>query len=207
MSRTDAMSAADRRRQPRSCLLRALELTLAISAVTWLAAPTTARALALPLGETDYVLSNVSAVFGGTRQSFSGIFSVRGNEEWYAKINGGCDPNFCGGSYVRFIQIVGNTIVDGNLAITFTSDFSSVVSIQSTGPGGVTTGTDVTGGAVVAGYALDYAFHNASAVINGIPETITGDFGFDPLTLRYNTVPTSNSPAAQAPANITTTPS
>jgi len=65
----------------------------------------------------------------------------------------------------------------------------------------------VTGGAVVAGYALDYAFHNASAVINGIPETITGDFGFDPLTLRYNTVPTSNSPAAQAPANITTTPS
>jgi len=203
MSRTDAMSAADRRRQPRSCLLRGLGLTLAISAATWLAGPTTARALiALPLGQTDYALSNVSAVFGGTRVSFSGIFSVRGDEEWYANFNG-CDPNFCGGDHVRFIQIVGNTIVDGNLAITFTSDFSSVVSTQFFG----VTCTDVTGGAVVAGYALDYAFHNASAVINGIPETITGDFGFDPLTLRYNTVPTSNSPAAQAPANITTTPS
>jgi hypothetical protein len=35
----------------------------------------------------------------------------------------------------------------------------------------------------VAGYALDYAFHNASAVVEGTRETITGDFGFDPLTL------------------------
>ena len=178
MFATDAMAAADRRRQSRSRLL-GLELTLAISAAAWLGAPTTARALP----QTDYVLSNVSAVFGGTRESISGVFTVGVGDEWYAQFNGSsCSLCFTGGNIVHAIPINGNTIVTDGWQITFSSDFSSVTSIKSTVGAGIT-GTDVTGGAVATASPMEYTFADASTVLNGTPETIAGHFGYDPLTL------------------------
>ena len=178
MSGIDATKAAGRRRQSRLRLLDSRELTLVISAAAWLAAPATAGALP----QTDYVLSNVSADFGGTRESISGIFTVGAGDEWYAQFNGStCSACLIGG-VVHAIPITGNTIVTDRFQITFTNDFSSVVSIKSTVGAGVT-GTDLTGGAVAAGFPLEYTFADASTVLNGTPETITGHFGFDPLTL------------------------
>lgn len=174
---TDA-KAADCRRRARSRLRDGRELTLAISAAAWLAAPTAARALP----QTDYVLSNVSADFGGTRESISGVFTIGAGEEWYAQFNGStCSACLIGG-VVHAIPITGNTIVTDSLQITFTSDFSSVVSIKSTVGAGIT-GTDPTGGSVATGFPQQYTFADASTVLNGTPETITGHFGFDPLTL------------------------
>ena len=145
MPGTDAMRAADRRRQSRSRLLSGRELTLAISAAAWLAAPTGARAFGVP--GTDYVLSNVSADFGGTRESISGIFTITANAglEWYAKFNGALCGACLNGNIVHAIGITGNTIVTDAYQITFSSDFSSVIGIRSwTGD----IGTNVTGGAV-----------------------------------------------------------
>jgi hypothetical protein len=178
MSATDAMAAANRRHQSRPHPLRGLGLALAISAAASLAAPTNARALP----QKDYVLSNVSAVFGGTRESFSGVFTVGAGAEWYAQFNGStCSACLLQG-IVHAIPIIGNTIVTDSWQITFTNDFSSVTSIELSGPGGGI-GSDLTGGAVATGFPLDYTFANASTVLNGTPETITGHFGFDPLTL------------------------
>ena len=180
MPGTDAMRAADRRRQSRSRLLSGRELTLAISATAWLAAPTGARAFGVP--GTDYVLSNVSADFGGTRESISGIFTITANAglEWYAKFNGALCGACLNGNIVHAIGITGNTIVTDAYQITFSSDFSSVIGIRSwTGD----IGTDVTGGAVTVDSPLVYTFADASAVFGGTTETITGHFGFDPLTL------------------------
>jgi hypothetical protein len=44
----------------------------------WLAAPTTARA------QTDYVLSNASAVLNGMSVSISGVFATGNGGLWFA---------------------------------------------------------------------------------------------------------------------------
>jgi hypothetical protein len=201
MFATDAMAAADRRHQSRSRLL-GLELTLAISAAAWLAAPTAARALP----QTDYVLSNVSAVFGGTRESISGVFTVGVGDEWYAQFDGStCSLCVTGGNIVHAIPVNGNTIVTDGWQITFSSDFSSVTSIKSTVGAGIT-GTDVTGGAVATASPLEYTFANAATVLNGTPETITGHFGYDPLTLIQYGADIQLTVGPHTPAHISPTP-
>ena len=65
-----------------------------------------------------------------------------------------------------------------SLQIGFTGVGGPITSVVING----VTGTDLTGAAVKTGQAIDYSFLNASTILNGTPETITGRFTFDSLT-------------------------
>ena len=167
-------------------LLRGLGLTLAVAAAAWLVAPTTSRAGP----ETDYVLSNVTAVFDGTPVSISGSF-ILGGGEWRAQIQVtgpypyagfySCSACESGGIFTPIFPI-GADLVAGGLQMSFNGLGSGtnpvVTSVKING----VAGTNPTGVAVVTGRAIDYSFSNASAVLNGKSESITGYFTFDPLT-------------------------
>jgi hypothetical protein len=193
----DATTPDDVRRR----LQRSLGPTLVVAATTWLATLTAARAGP----ETDYVLSDVSAVFDGTPVSISGSFTIGAGEEWAAQIQlmySGFPPvpfatnyscNTCGGAVLSPLSVSPGT------AVAFGSDGSSIqislanspstigstvpiTSIAITGFGTTFTGTNLTGDASVVGNAPDYTFSNASTVLNGKREAISGYFTFDPLT-------------------------
>jgi hypothetical protein len=167
-------------------LLRGLGLPLAVAAAAWLAAPATSRAGI----QTDYVLSNVTAVFDGTPVSISGSF-ILGGGEWRAQIQvtgpspyaGFYSCSACESNGILYPQFpTGANLAAGGLQMSFNGLGSGtnpvVTSVKING----VTGTDPTGVAVVTGRAIDYTFSNASAVLNGKSESITGYFTFDPLT-------------------------
>lgn len=178
----DATAPADFLRVLRSRFLRGLKLTLAVLATAWLAAPTTARAY-----PTDYVLSNASAVLAGTPYSMTGLFSVEGDFEYFAQFQltgpgplagsyscGGSTGGACPGGP---LQLSGPDLVDaGDLQIRYASN---LLSVEIDG----FTDTAATGVVVPTGGPTRYSFYNASTVLNGDLESITGNFGFDPLTL------------------------
>ena len=179
----DAHAPTDTRRR---CGLRCLA---AVVAVAWLAAPTTARA------QVDYVLSGVTANFNGTPETISGSFIVGGGE-WRAYLQvtgpmpfaGSYSCGNCLGGNILHLQDPGPGVVGtsafGTLQIGFTAVGGAVgdqTPITSIMIGGVT-GTDLTGAAVKVGQAVEYSFLNASTILNGTPETITGNFIFDSLT-------------------------
>jgi hypothetical protein len=182
-----AATTAGCRRQ----LRRGLQLTLAVGAIAWLAAAIPARA------QTDYTLSNVSAVFDGTPLSLSGSFTVQFGLEWLAKIQvtGSVlfGPPITGeysygysGSFINSplspASLTGGDLVVGGLHISFVNLFSANPVVTSITINGVT-GDDPTGGAVQTGQAIYYNFSSdASAVLGGERESIKGYFGFDPLT-------------------------
>jgi hypothetical protein len=62
----------------RSQLLRGFRFALVVITAAWLAAPTTARA------QTDYVLSNASAVLNGMSVSISRVFATGNGGLWFA---------------------------------------------------------------------------------------------------------------------------
>jgi hypothetical protein len=179
----DATAPAGFPRLLRSRFLRGLKLTLTVVAVAWLAAPSTAFAY-----PTDYVVSNASAVLAGTPYSITGLFSVEGNFEYFAQFQitgpgplassyscGGSTGGACPGGP---LQLSGPGLVDAaGLQIRYGSNPFSV-KIDGL------TDTAATGVVVPAtGGPTRYSFYNASTVLNGDVETITGTFGFDPLTL------------------------
>jgi hypothetical protein len=182
-----AATTAGCRRQ----LRRGLQLTLAVGAIAWLAAAIPARA------QTDYTLSNVSAVFDGTPLSLSGSFTVQFGLEWLAKIQvtGSVlfGPPITGeysygysGSFINSplspASLTGGYLVAEGLQIGFSNLFSANPVITSITIKGVT-GEDPTGGAVQTGQAIYYNFSSdASTVLGGEWYSISGNFGFDSLT-------------------------
>jgi hypothetical protein len=187
-----AATSAGCRRQ----LRRGLQLALAIGAVAWLGAAIPARA------QTDYTLSNVSAVFDGTPLSLSGSFTVDPVEEWLAKIQVTGSALFArpftgeysygySGSFINSplspASLSGGDLVvprgSGSLQISFANkDGSTNRTVTGIIIDGIA-GDDPTGVAVQTGRAIYYNFSSdASAVLGGERESIKGYFGFDPLT-------------------------
>jgi hypothetical protein len=188
----DAMTPADFRRPSRSRFLRGVKLTLVIAAAAWLVATTTARA------QTDYVLSNVSAVLNGTPVSISGSFTFQpGFGATYLaniEVTAPRDSPY-GGGYVWDTCRLGGVcdyVSSPNGVVAYRADGSSIqiglaggsiTSIAITTDGNTVADSAPTGNAGVVGQAISYNFSsNASAVLNGKPESITGYFTFDPLT-------------------------
>src|SRR5271167_540751 len=193
----DETTPADLRRRSRSGFLRGLKLTLVFAGAAWLAATTTARA------QTDFAFSNVSAVLNGTPISINGSFTVEGPFEYIANIGVMAGPPYGGGyscascyngTYFIPLGVSPNSVVaegpGGSLIqIGFANNSSTIggtvpiTSVAITSNGTTVTDSAPTGVAVVTGHAVDYTFSNASTVLNGTPESITGSFVFDPLTL------------------------
>jgi hypothetical protein len=182
-----AATTAGCRRQ----LRRHLQLTLAVGAIAWLAAADPARA------QTDYRLSNVSAIFDGTPLSLSGSFTVQPGLEWLAKIQvtGSVlfGPPITGeysygysGSFINSplspASLSGGDLVARGLQIGFSNLFSANPVVTSIIIDGIA-GDNPTGVAVQTGQAIYYNFSSdASTVLGGERYSITGNFGFDSLT-------------------------
>jgi hypothetical protein len=191
----DAMTPADFRRPSRSRFLPGVKFTLVVAAAAWLAATTTARAQ-----ETDYVLSNVSAVLNGTPVSISGSFTVEtGLGTYLANIQvtappfspygGGYFWDTCpNGGVCDFVEspngVVAYSGPDGSgNSIEIGLAGGSITSVAIKSDGTTVTDSAPTGAAVVVGRSVDYNFSsNASTVLNGKLESISGYFTFDPLT-------------------------
>jgi len=124
--------------------------------------------------ETDYVLSNFSAVFNGTPVSISGSFTSNGSNGWLALIHA-TGPFPYGGEYSYDYSVFGSPTIStplsplsgigvnaGGLQISFDNilPFGSrpVASVVING----VTGTNPTGDAVITGMASDYHFLNAT---------------------------------------------
>jgi hypothetical protein len=188
-----AATTADCRRP----LRRALQLILVVGAIAWLAAANPVRA------QTDYTLSNVSAVFNGTPLSISGSFTEDGvPEEWLARIqvtgsvlfgppitgeySYGYSGSFINSPLSPAPLSRGDLVAyrgGENLQISFANkDGSTDPAVTGIIIDGIT-GEDPTGVAVKTGQAIYYNFSSdASAVLGGERESIKGYFGFDPLT-------------------------
>ena len=192
----DAMRPTDplrRLRSPSIGFLRGFRLALAVVATVWLTAPTTSRAYVGP-PVTDFVFSNASAVLNGTPVSVSGRFAVGGGE-WFAGINVTGNSPYAGGyswdlpydilnpnpPFLSGSDLVAASDGDNVLHISVGNDLS-LASVSITSGGTTVTGSAPTGGVVVTGHSIDYSFSNASTVLNGVSEAITGGFTFDPLT-------------------------
>jgi hypothetical protein len=186
--------------------LRGLGLTLAVVVAAWLAVLTTARA------QTDYVFSNASAVLNGTPVTITGLFTVDPTSEWYAQIQiTGPSPyagvyscfvcNDTGAGPLSPISRGGDLIMASEGLNTLQISFSnnSLASVGITGKGPPVTDAAPTGVIVPTGTPTDYVFSNASAVLNGTLETISGGFGFDPLTsIEYGALVGFTGPASSS---------
>ena len=173
-------------------LLRSLGFTL-IAAIGWLAAPAISHAEVI-----DYVFSNASAVFNGTPESITGLFSIESvnplPEEWFAEIRLTGPAPYAGlysagltGNFSQPLPGFNLVIADG-LQIRFANNLSSTANplagVELEVGGTIVTGTAPTGAAVPIATPIQYTFSNASTtVFNGTPESITGFFTFDPLTV------------------------
>jgi hypothetical protein len=167
-------------------LLRGLLLSLAVVAATWVAAPTISSASP---GDFDWEFSNASAILNGTPVSITGTFTTDGFVGFLVNIQ------VTGGSYTAAYQercIFGcpgsastDTIFVGNLSIRFANAFVDAPGPDPLASVEINGGTDTapTGVADVIGTEIGYEFANASAVVNGVTESISGHFGFDPLSL------------------------
>ena len=155
-----------------------------VAAIVWLAASTISRAERI-----DYVFSNASAVLNGTPESITGLFTVDPTPqavEWYAKILlKGAAPYAGLYSFTAFPLPLGefDFVFAGGLGIRFANNLSFAADpLASVEINGVIDAAP-SGSAVAVATPIDYVFSNASAVLNGTPESITGFFEFDPLTL------------------------
>jgi hypothetical protein len=167
---------------------------MAIVAMAWFGAPTTARAYEGP-PVTDYVLPNASAVLNGTPISISGFYAAGGGGEWFASIqvtSSSIDSPYTGEYSWDYpyptalgLNPLGGpiTVSDGSkiLQISVGTDLS-LASVAITSGGMTVTDSAPTGAVVVTGHSIDYSFVNASTVLNGVSEAITGGFTYDPLT-------------------------
>src|ERR1700730_9915759 len=191
-------------------LLRGLRLTFAAAATAWLAVPTICHA-----GIIDYRFSNATTVLNGVPETISGLvsFCCSGTESYaviqltgaapyaglyYAGVASPLCPASCidstGGSDTLFGDGSG-----GTLRIRFANDLSfgtdPLASVEITRPGGsVVTDAAPTGVAVAVATPIHYVFSNASTVLNGTPESITGGLTYDPLTLVEYPIPDGFSP-------------
>jgi hypothetical protein len=172
-------------------LLRGLKLTVALIVMTvCLAAPTTARA------QTDFALSNATAVLNGQQYSITGLFSVfeagNASEEFFAQFQlTGSGPLArtydCAGGFplpgtcASPLGISDGLADAGGLQIGFSG--SAITSVGFAGLPASFTDNAPTGVIVRVGGGIEYSFsEDAATVINGTPYSITGDFGYDPLT-------------------------
>jgi hypothetical protein len=173
-------------------LLRGLRLTLATAATAWLSAPTVSHAGFI----VDYVFSNASAVLDGAPVSITGFVSMVPSlqAELRADIQITGPTPYAGlyqnKDYLDLPQLdyLGepNLVKAGNLQIRFANNLSSssdpLVSVEIVTGSGAVVASDPTGAAVVTGGSIGYVFSNASAVLNGVPQSYSGGFEFDPLT-------------------------
>jgi len=188
-------------------LLRGLRLTFAAAATAWLATPTICHAAII-----DYEFSNATTVLNGVPETISGLVSFGGNAESYAAIQltgpapyaglyyAGVASPLCSASCIdstggsdTFLAFGFGTRF-GTLRIRFANDLSlGTDPLASVEIGGV---ADVapTGVAVAVATPIHYVFSNASTVLNGTPESITGGFTYDPLTLVEYPIPDGFSP-------------
>jgi hypothetical protein len=112
-------------------------------------------------------------------------FHRRRQSQWYAKIQlTGAAPYAGLYSLTNFLPLGKSDFVfAGGLGIRFANNLSFAADpLASVEINGVTAAAP-TGAAVAIATPIDYVFSNASAVFNGAPESITGSFEFDPLTL------------------------
>jgi hypothetical protein len=167
---------------------------LSVVATAWLAAPTISRAAPIDVlsnAAIDYVFSDASAVFNGVTESITGLFSV-GLREYSAEIQL-TGPAPYAGLYTFIGLGLGHSGIsmaddEGTLQIRFADNLSfadnplaSVELLLGSG-GTVVSDTAPTGVAVAIATPIDYVISNASAVFNGVTESITGIFTVDPLT-------------------------
>jgi hypothetical protein len=186
-------------------LRRGLWLTFAAAATAWLATPTICHAEVI-----DYEFSNATTVLNGVPESISGIvsFCCSGIEPYAAIQLTGAAPyaglylagvaTSCAscsdptGGPDTFLAFFGGFGVA--LRIRFANDLSfGTDPLASVEIGGVTDAAP-TGVAVAVATPIHYVFSNASTVLNGTPESITGGFTFDPLTLVEYPIPDGFSP-------------
>ena len=186
-------------------LLRGLRLTFAAAATAWLATPTICHAI------IDYEFSNATTVLNGVPESISGLvsFCCSGTEPYAVIQLTGAAPY--GGLYSIFPPgyFTGRSDTflaegsGGTLQIRFANDLSfgtdPLASVEITRPGGsVVTDAAPTGVAVAVATPILYVFSNASTVLNGTPESITGGFTYDPLTLVEYPMPSFSDPVLPA---------
>jgi len=189
-------------------LLRGLRLTFAVAATAWLATPTICHAEVI-----DYRFSNATTVLNGVPETISGLvsFCCSGTEPYaviqltgaapyaglyYAGVasplcsascsdsTGGSDTFLAFGFGTRF----------GTLRIRFANDLSLGTDPLASVEIGSVADVAPTGVAVAVATPIHYVFSNASTVLNGTPESITGGFTYDPLTLVEYPIPDGFSP-------------
>src|ERR1700730_14476118 len=183
-------------------LLAGLRLTFAAAATAWLATPTICHAEVI-----DYEFANATTVLNGVSESISGLvsFCCSGTEPYaviqltgaapYAGLYSIFPPgDFTGRSNTFLAEGSG-----GTLRIRFANDLSfgtdPLASVEITRPGGsVVTDAAPTGVAVAVATPISYVFSNASTVLKGTPESITGGLTYDPLTLVEYPIPDGFSP-------------
>jgi hypothetical protein len=198
------MTPTDLPRPSRSAigLLRGLRLTFAAVATAWLATPTICHAEVI-----DYRFSNATTVLNGVPETINGLVSFCcSGEEPYAVIQlTGAAPY--AGLYYAGVASGCTSCVDstggsdtflafgpGTLRIRFANDLSfGTDPLASVEINGVTDAAP-TGVAVAVATPIHYVFENASTVLRGTPESITGGFTFDPLTLVEYPIPDGFSP-------------
>jgi hypothetical protein len=189
-------------------LLLGLRLTFAAAAAAWLATSTICHPEVI-----DYEFSNATTVLNGVPETISGLVSFCcGGSEPYAVIQlagaapyaglyfAGVASPLCSASCIdstggsdTFLAFGFGTPF-GTLRIRFANDLSFATDpLASVEIGGVTDAAP-TGVAVAVATPIHYVFSNASTVLNGTPESITGGFTYDPLTLVEYPIPDGFSP-------------
>jgi hypothetical protein len=173
-----------RPRSYRSRLRRGLKLAL-VAATAWFATPEICGA-----NPIDYGFSGASAVLGGQPVSITGVASVVPEDAsvLYANIQLTSPTSQFAGLYTvpftnNLVPTPPGTFTVGRLVIHYSNDLSLTGVEINDGFGHIEASDSApTGSAIVVGGALRYTFSpGSSVVINGVRESISGFFDFDPL--------------------------